>query len=202
MRRRRAMRACLVGAVGTAALIAASAAISAESASRIVDRTLVCRMSGVGFPDPVRVLEIYARPRLGGYSPTAGVYHSSDVHAYARTGPDGDQGTGALFLKGCAPSSVLHLPLSSRGLGGGPSALGSRQRCEVSARVLIRLRAVFDRPVVLRRERDYVIARGSIGAAYVAVATLPARKPLAFASANATGKARIFASSSVCREER
>jgi hypothetical protein len=192
----------LGAATAISALLAAPTGSSSVQASRIIDRTLVCPMSGVGYPDPVRVLEIQARPRLGDRSPEAAVYHLPDVHASARTGPHGDQGTGAVVLKGCA-ASTLRLRLSRRGLKGGPTALGERQRCEVPARILVRLRAVFSRPVILRRERGYVIATGKIATAYLGVATLPNRKPLAFASiTDAPGNARIFAASSACREEK
>jgi hypothetical protein len=171
-------------------------------ASRIVDRTLICPMRGVGFPDPVRVLEVQATPRLGDSSPRAGVYHlPGDVSASVDTGPDFGRGTGSLVLRGCAPSGLL-VRLSSQGLRGGPTALGNRQRCEVPARILIRLRAVFDRPVILRREKGLLIARGRIATGSVAVATLPGRKPLAFASVHdSTGKAQLFAARASCRKE-
>jgi len=172
---------------------------SAESASRIVDRTLVCPMGGSGYPDPARFLEIQARPRLGDNSPNAGVYNVPDVVADLKTGPDFGHGTGHVRLKGCT-TSRLRLPLSSQGLKGGPTALGDRQTCEVPARVLIRVRAVFRRPVALRRQEDTFTATGRIATGYLAVATLPGRKSLAFASVNdATGKAQIFARSGCAR---
>jgi hypothetical protein len=90
-------------------------------------------MTGVGYPDPVRVLEVQARPRLAGSSPTAAVYHLPDVRASLQTAPNlVGQGTGWLVLDECTRSR-LRLPLSSGGLKGGPTALGERQGCEVPA---------------------------------------------------------------------
>jgi hypothetical protein len=181
-------------------LVAASAGISAEQASRIIDRTLVCPISGSGYPDPARFLGVQARPRLGDNSPFAGAYNTPDLIADFKTGPDFGHGTGWMRLKGCSPSSS-RIRLSSRGLKGGSSPLGARYTCQVTARVMIRLRAVFSRPVTLRREEGLLIARGRIAAGYVAVATLPGRKPIFFASVDeSTGRARLF-TASPCRPE-
>jgi hypothetical protein len=193
------MAICIAAAaVATAVFLAVPMGNGAESASRIVDRTLLCPMTGVGYPDPARFLDVQAFPRLGDSSPHAGVYGLPDVSASFKTGPDFGQGTGYVRLQGCTLSG-LRLRLSSRGLRGGRTALGDRHTCEVPARVLIRLRAVFKRPVTLRREEDTLTARGRISAGYLAVATLPSRKPLAFISvSDATGKARIFVARSTC----
>jgi hypothetical protein len=195
--------ACLVGSASAiAALLAAPVDGGTEQASRIVDRTLVCPMSGAGYPDPARFLDAAAAPRLGDSSPNAGVYNApsapAGVIADLKTGPDFGQGAGWVRLKGCTPNRV-RLRLSSRGLRGGATALGDRQKCEVPAKVLVRLRAVFTRPVTLRRTQGMLVANGTIATGYLAVATLPGRRPLVFASVNdATGKARLFVSRSSC----
>jgi hypothetical protein len=152
----------------------------------------------VGYPDPARFLDLQAAPRLGDSSPDAGVYGAPDMSASLRTGPDFGHGTGSVAFRGCT-SSRLRIRLTSRGLSGGPTALGGRYTCEVPARVVIRLRAVFRRPVVLRRQQETLIATGRIATADLAVATLPGRKPLAFLSVSeVTGKARIFVARSTC----
>jgi hypothetical protein len=189
-------------AVVVGALFAVPMGNGTESASRIIDRTLVCPMGGVGYPDTVRFLDAQAAPRLGDSAPNGGVYNApaaaDGVIADLKTGPDFGQGAGWVRLKGCTPSR-LRIRLSSRGLTGGPTALGDRQKCEVPARVLVRVRAVFKRPVTLRRTEGMVVANGTIATGYVAVATLPGRKPLVFASFNdATGKARLFVARSRC----
>jgi hypothetical protein len=195
-------RVFLAGAaVAMGALFAVAVGIGAPSPSRIIDRTLVCPISGTGYPDPARYLEVQARPRLGDNSPFAGAYNVPDLIADFKTGPDFGHGTGWMRLKGCSPGS-LRIRLSSRGLRGGPSPLGARYTCQVTARVMIRLRAVFNRAVVLRREEGLLVARGRIAAGYVAVATLPGRKPIFFASVDdSTGKARLFTAPSPCRPE-
>ena len=182
----------------TGALVAAQIGTGIDSASRIIDRTLVCPMTGVGYPDPARFLDAQAFPRLGDSSPHAGVFGRPEVRASFKTGPDFRRGTGSVALQGCT-SSRLRLRLSSRGLSGGSTRLGARYTCEVSARILIRVRAVFRRPVRLRRQQETLIATGRIATAYLAVATLPGPKPLAFVSLNdATGKAQIFVARSTC----
>lgn len=56
--------------VAAAAVLAAGPfGTPAEAASRIVDRTLVCRVTGVGFPDPARFLDVRVWPRLGDRAP-------------------------------------------------------------------------------------------------------------------------------------
>jgi hypothetical protein len=193
----------LVGsAAAIGALLAAPLGDGAEHASRIIDRTLVCPVSGVGYPDPARFMEAQASPRLGDTSPSAGVYSTpgaaNGVIADFKTGPDFGRGTGWVRLQGCTASSV-RIRLSSRGLIGGPTPLGDRHQCEVPARVLVRLRAVFTRPVGLRREQRMLIARGRITTGSVAVTTLAGRRPIFFASVNdVTGKARIFVPRSGC----
>jgi hypothetical protein len=191
-------RVFLTAAVAIGVLLAAPVGSGAEHASRIIDRTLVCRMTGVGYPDPARFLDAQAFPRLGDSSPHAGVFGLPDVRASFKTGPDFGHGTGSVAFAGCTASRVP-LRLSSRGLTGGATELGDRYTCEVPAKVLIRLRAVFRRPATLRRREETLIATGSISTVYLAVATLPSRRPLAFLTLNdATGKARIFVARRGC----
>ena len=198
-----------IGVAGAALAVGAVFAVpvgnGAELASRIIDRTLVCPIGGVGYPDPARFIGVHAMPRLGDNSPSAGVYNApgaaDGMVVSLDTGPDFGRGTGSVRLQGCTPSSV-RVRLSSRGLRGGSSALGDRYQCEVPARVLIRLRAVFQRPVTLRREQGSLTARGRIATGSLAVTTLAGRKPIFFASVNdATGKAQIFVARSGCRED-
>jgi hypothetical protein len=193
-------RASLALAAPVSALVAVPAGGGGEAASRIIDHTLLCPISGSGYPDPARVLQVQATPRLGESSAFAGAYDTPELIADFKTGPDFGHGTGGMRLKGCT-SSRLRLPLSSHGLRGGPSPLGGRYTCNVSARVMIRLRAVFTRPVFLRREEGFLVGRGSIASGYVAVATLPGRKPIFFASVDSRGKARLFTAPSGCRRE-
>jgi hypothetical protein len=205
------LRASTVGLVAIAALMAASVDSGAESASRIIDRTVVCKMLGTGFPDAVRFLRATATPHLPETEapPNANVTNGDEsvaplVGAGVRTGR-GPIGAG--FTTGEARISDrtgtrytrtrLRIPLSRRGLvGGAASEIGTSYRCTVPAKVLIRVHAVFKRPTSFKPDArfDQVVARGDIAVGYVAAATLRGRKPIILAAANgATGSANIFA---------
>lgn len=190
------------GVAAFAALLGAAPSGSAESATRILDRTVVCRTIGTGYPDPVRVMNVSAAPRLGSFPPSVDVFNgpSGDgVRASIRTGPFGP-GTGAAVMSKaqCSPTT-MRLRLASTGLRGGQTELGERYQCNVPARVLIRVRALFNRPVRWRPENGSLVATGRIATGYVAVAALPRRKPIFFASvSDASGKASIFVAQSGC----
>ena len=212
-------RLVVATAAGIGALFAASVGGGAEQASPIIDRTIVCRMAGQGFPDAVRFIGASARPYdvANDVSPQAGVGNSSghggeSVGVGVETGPVGGgisrTATGELSLTRttgtrCAKTK-LRVPLSSAGLKGGlTDQTGDYIRCDVPAKVLFRVRAVFkQRPAAFGihpRFPDMERARGDMRAAYIAVATLRGRKPIVFLSVHdATGKARIFGDSSRC----
>lgn len=190
-----------------------------EQASPVIDRTIVCRMAGQGFPDVVRFIGASARPYdlANDVSPQAGVgnnagHGGSSVGVGVETGPVGGgisrTTTGELSLTRitgtrCAKTK-LRIPLSSAGLKGGlTDQTGDYIRCDVPAKVVFRVRAVFkQRPTAFGihpRAHDMERARGNMHAAYIAVATLPGRKPIVFLSVHdATGKARIFGDPSRC----
>jgi hypothetical protein len=211
---------CLIGsAVAIGALLAVPVGGGSEQASPIIDRTIVCRMAGQGFPDAVRFIGASARPYdpPDDVSPQAGVGNSaghggSSVGAGVETGPVGAgisrTATGELSLTRttgtrCAKTK-LRAPLSTAGLKGGlTDQSGDYVRCDVPAKVLIRVRTVFkQRPTAFGihpRFPDMERARGNMRAAYIAVATLRGRKPIVFLSLHdATGKARVFGDPSRC----
>lgn len=200
-------RLLLVSVLTTA--VAAGVASGAPSpASRIVDRTVLCRTYGAGYPDPVRELSVQAVPRLGSSSPNAGVLNGPDgtpraVVANVKTGPDFGEGAGAVVMSRftCGRTS-LQIPVSSKGLRGGSTPLGDRYTCEVPATILIRLRAEFRNPVSLHPSDDsrhLNVAEGRIRTASIAVTTKTAAA-IAFATVgDATGKASIFVAPSRCR---
>jgi|SRR5687768_6934245 hypothetical protein len=202
-------------AVAVGALFATAVANGAESASRIIDRTVACRTVGVGYPDSIRFMNVSADPfqHLGG-SPTGpwlSVSNSGSgdpgVGASIRTGPYGNDASGyASVSRTRCTRTKTRVPLSSRGLRGGPTQpFGDNYRCDLPARVLIRIRADFKRPTALRpdsRSPSVLIARGQITTGYLAVATERGRKPIVFASAHdASGKARLFVAPSRCQAE-
>lgn len=198
----------LVAALGiVGVLVAAGTAGGAGSASRIVDRTVVCRPFGDGFPDPVRVMNAVAAPRAGKHAPSVSVYNgfaADGVSAGFYTGPSYGHPTGAAWLSRttCSTTSV-RLAFSGSGLRGGRIPFGKGYKCDVPARVLIRVRAVFTRPVTLSRDPQATyqsVAKGRIATASLAVATAQG-KPIVFATVDdATGRARLFTSRSRCNE--
>jgi hypothetical protein len=208
---------CLVGsAAATGALLAAPLGDGAEQASRIIDRTVLCRTVGVGYPDSVRFATVWAEPfqHLGGAPAAPWLFVGNraggddpGVSASIRTGPYGNDANGFVSLSRtrCTRTSV-RVPLSSSGLRGGPTQpFGDNYRCDLPATVLIRVRVDFKRPTALRpdtRSPSVLIARGHITTGYLAVATARGRKPIVFASAHdASGKARLFVAPSRCRAE-
>jgi hypothetical protein len=210
-------RACVAGAVAIGSLVAASVGTGAQSASRIIDRTLVCKVRGVGYPDSVRSLSVSATPYQAttNTSPQMGAgyfaYGYPGMGVSLRTGPAGRENetpTGELNMTrvqtGRCANTRLRIRLSSRGLEGGATGPDRKwYRCDVPGKVVIRVRAVFERPAFFRinpRFPDSEEAKGNITTAYLAVTTLRGREPLAFASVHhASGKARIFVAPSRCR---
>jgi hypothetical protein len=206
----RAYVAVTVAAAG--ALLTAQIGTAAESASRIIDRTVVCRAIGTGFPDPIRFITASASPRNEGLdvppilSAHNGPSGEGGLSAFVQTGPDPGHATGYVGLSrtGCTTTRV-RLPLSRKGLRGvSTEPDGESYDCDVPARILIRVRAVFTRPTRFARDPRspwLSVARGTMATGYLAVATMPARKPLSFSAAShATGKAQLFVSPSLCRE--
>jgi hypothetical protein len=200
-------RAFSAGAVAIAGFVAISPATGTPSASRIIDRTLICPMVGVGYPDSIRVLYVSASPFHPAFEHAArasvrnGGGGGPSVSAGVQTGPGpGHTGLAWLNRTGCR-STTIRIQLSARALKPGTTER-SEYACDVPARVLIRVRAVFERPTAFTvdpRSPHYTFARGDIATGHVAVATLRGRKPIFFASAHdASGKVRIFVAPSRC----
>jgi hypothetical protein len=172
------------------------------ASSRLVDRTLVCRMPGVGYPDPSRFMTFSA---VNGRSAIVSASNGPDyeVRATIATGPIGRERSGyvALNREACVDTKPP-LPLLARRLSGGPVAgFGKTFECDVPTRVLVRVQASFKRPTGFARNRDaprLIRARGRILSASIAIASLD-RTPIALASADGkTGKTRIFVAPSRC----
>jgi hypothetical protein len=196
-----------------AALLALETGSGANAATRVVDRTVVCRMTGIGFPDPIRSISVGASARSRALdlppfvSARNGPSGEAGVSAGLQTGPGPTHRTGYVLLSrtGCR-STKLRVPLSSRGLlGGSTEADRKSYSCDVPASVLIRVRAVFRRPTSFAadpRSPWQAVARGTIATGSLAVATMPGRKPIFFASAtHAAGTAEAFVAPSRCRTE-
>jgi hypothetical protein len=191
-------------------LFAAATGSSADAATRIVDRTVVCRMTGTGFPDPIRSISVGASGRSKGLdlppfvSARNGSSGETGISAGLQTGPGPSRGSGYVLLSrtGCR-STKLRVPLSSRGLRGGATEADRKSySCEVPASIVIRVRAVFTRPTRFSpdpRSPWHLVARGKIATGSLVIATMPGRKPIFFGSAaDADGTAEAFVAPSRC----
>jgi hypothetical protein len=204
-------------AVAIGALVAVPLGNGADSASRIIDRTLVCPMGGAGYPDPARFISVSADPFLpaSGASPNVylanGPIDAAHPHVRMRTGPWGrgqptmTRGELSLTQPPCTATKLRVSLVSSARKARRTGPFGEFWKCEVPAKVLIRVRAAFKRLTRLTRtpgEPWLSQAKGNIATGSLAVTTLRG-KTLFFASVNdATGKARIFIPPSGCARSR
>ena len=200
----------LVGTAAITASIAVPLGTGAESASRIIDRTVVCQTAGVGYPDVVRFMNVSAEPGSAARdagprafigNPAGG---ESGVSAAVSTrSAFGPLAAGGLWLSRCQRSPI-RVRLSGSGLQGGPTdPFGASYRCNIPAKIVIRVRGVFKRPTALARDPrspSVDVAKGEVATGYIAVVTERGRKPVVFASVHdATGVARLFVARSRCR---
>jgi hypothetical protein len=195
-----------VAAVGIVLFLgAAGVAGGAGSASLIVDRTLICNIPGQDtFPDPIRTMTVSATPRLkGGWSPSVGAFtlNSKDKDELAvglTTGSTPRVKLGYVAWSRPPKCTVTsrRFAFSSRGLEGGPAPQAHLYDCDVPAKVVVRVRGVFTRPVTIvtdARVPTQFFAKGNISTGQLMVATLKGKR-LAYASADGkTGKVTIFA---------
>jgi hypothetical protein len=190
--------------VGT--LFAAATGNGAQSASRIVDRTFVCKTVGIGYPDPFRSMDVSAAPRLGSNAPNAGVFNGptpGGVSASLSTSSYYGSPTGRLSVtRPRCSTTTLRATLASGGMRGGDTELGERYECDVPTRVLIRVRAVFKRPVTLVGARNQFLATGNIAAAELAVATTGGRPIIYVSMSDTSGRTAIFVARRGCVPDR
>ena len=122
--------------------------------------------------------------------------------AQLATGVNG-QGQVVLSNKACSATSA-RLPLSTKGLRSGVTDFGNKWRCPVPAQVLMRARAVFQRPVTLQPAVDapYLsIGRGKLLEGAIAVAT-KSREPIFYAAVRAKRDGTIFVARPRCQRNR
>ena len=194
-------------AVAALACVVVAGAASGQTASRVIDRTLSCRAIGVGMPDPVRTVRVTASGRRGEWSPEVVVLHGNGYGETgwgvgARVGSNPQRATGGVYTARvlCEPAAV-RLALSPGRLEGGRTRLAEVWSCDVPVRVLVRVRAVFRRPVQLGvnpRFRGERVADGAVIEAQLAVAT-PQRREIAFgAVCSSRTTASIFVDPARC----
>ena len=192
-------------AIAIAALLVAGAATAGGSASKIVEQTLVCNVpSQPAFPDPLRTMTMSATPKRKNWSASIGAFtlgseNGEDISVGLTTGPVPRTPLG--YLAWSRPprctGTTRSVPFSSAGLQGGPAPFGNKQyKCDVPAKVVIHVRAVFTKAVTVTsdaRVPSQLFAKGNISTGQLVVATLKGKR-LGYASADgATGKVNIFA---------
>jgi len=187
----------------------ASAAPDRPAATRIVDRTLTCR---VGYFHGARLVYLTVRSaaRHGdsldwlaqAYVSTPGANPLSTQNARptlagvtAGWPPPPPLTTDGLGYENarCGPSRA-RVALTPKGLTGGvASAFADDVQCIVAKTVLVRVRATFRDPVEEEPSKTgtYVNALGRVVAGQIAVTTL-AGKPIAYADVAEGGRARMF----------
>jgi hypothetical protein len=198
-----------------------------------------------GYPDPIparpRHLSLGIAPKSDSRSPgrtgppvpahivmTDKEGHQTRVKLHISQGSDGVVGIGSerfrepsiirLERKTCRPVTDPSIPLSPRRLRTWPAeGLEHGAECRVSARIMLRVRAILRRPAsLIARGGEYGLTgtprlvRGEYGLTRtspnrnlvrveVAVATFPALRPIAYAQIATNGTAALYASSSCVR---
>jgi hypothetical protein len=204
-------RAALTAVVLVAALLAALAGGSARAsgtATRVVDRTLLCR---VGYSNGARLLLLTARSaarqgdKLEWFAhvtvSTPGNPLSRQNAEPTLAGVSAGWPPPPPFTAGglgydnarCGPSRTK-MALVPKGLSGGvANAFGEDLRCIVGKSVLVRVRATFRDPVVEEPNKagDFISALGRMTTGQIAVRTV-AGKPLVYADVADGGRARLF----------
>jgi hypothetical protein len=193
-----------------------SGASASEVQERVLDQTFSCTVRGVGSPDTVRYLSVYGEPRIARYapwahvasvdgdpSPVGGPPSNDSLGAGFRTGKTQHWGTGATWLNVATCTATRARPaLTSKGLRGGRIAdFHESHQCDVPGRVLLRVRAVFRSPTMLRpdrRARYYLTAYGRMTSAAMVVRAANG-EPLAYTAVDdRSGRTSIFTSPTRC----
>jgi len=195
------MKAVAVAVI--ALLLATGAATAGGSASKVVERTLVCNVPGQdAFPDPIRFVSASAVPKLKNFSASISAFtiegnDDADFAAGLTTGPVPRSPTGYITWSR-APQcsrSARHVPFSTAGLERWSTLSAQIVKCDAPAKVLIHLRAAFTKAVTigLDARTNQVVAKGNITNGQLVVATLNGKR-LAYAAADgATGKVKLLA---------
>ena len=195
------VRPALVGVLAGLAAAAGIASAASQPATRIVDRTMLCKTWGSGYPDPLRTLAVVGVPNQA--QATNGPQGSPRfVVAQIALGMNGADQV-VLSRTACAPTR-RRLQLSAKGLRSGVTDFGNKWKCPVPASVLIRVRAAFARPVTLEPAPDtsyLLIAKGRISSGSLAITTKDGTR-LAFASVDKGGEGGIFVARPRCQRNR
>jgi hypothetical protein len=164
---------------------------------KLVDMTFACSVTRfvAGYPDRFvsQHVTVGMHPQTstdpGGASVRDKTSKGSLVGVLRGPVPGQPSGSVSVNDKQCTWMPRARIPLSGRGLPAPAVRFNKAFDCRV-ARILVRVRAVLRRPAPWRRTNDGLLAvRGRVDDARIAVRTLRARKPIAFASVDAKGGA-------------
>lgn len=193
-------RGALLAALAVAGVAYASVASADPAASRIVDRTFSCAPGYVGGLYQVDLSSSYSKPpgstRLKIASAVTQDMHSAPLAQLVSDGVSVHRGL-------CSPANGA-VKLSTKGMrGGAVPPLGSAATCETPSRPLLRVRAVFKRPVLVQTTKPFgfpvLSASGELEQAALAIGTKTG-KTIAYLSVTGKDKGRQF-TVRTCKED-
>jgi hypothetical protein len=187
-------------------------AVRLASAVRVVDRSFVCSVPRpAGYPDPG-----VATIRVGGGPEREEIKLPATAYVYAggpagnlvliEGGPAAGRPTGGVYVnrKYCDRLKDARIPLTHKGLRGGSNPYGKGFRC-IAGSVVVRVRALLDRPAGWTASGEEIKVRANIVHGYLAVQRIsrpssgsrpPAvRTRLALAVMNEARESKVWASS-------
>lgn len=195
------IRALVLTATAAAALaVAFTPHGGAEpAASRILDRTFSCEAGYVGGLHQVTVQAYYRTPEG-----SSKLRVSASVTQNMFTSLGSMSSEGVAVHRGLCSVSRKTLRLTTKSLRGGvASQLGVKATCETPRRVLLRIRAIFRRPVATRIVRTFgfpqLTVTGELDHASMAIG-LATGEPIAYVSVTGTERSRLFTRAS-CKED-
>jgi hypothetical protein len=185
--------------VGLAAVLLAPAH-ARESASRVVDRTFSCEAGFVGGLHQVTVSSGFSASP-GSSKLRASSVVTKNIHEAALGSMSSD---GVVVHRRLCSVARSPVKLTTKGLrGGAVPSLGVDATCETPRRVLLRVRAVFKRPVTPQTVNHFGFpqysAMGEVETATLAVGTRTG-KTIAYLGVTGAEKARLF-TLRTCKED-
>jgi hypothetical protein len=194
-----------------------SAGPSEVVASKIVDRTLACTTE---VHAGIRLMTVSFASAAAGQTEWDGqkalahaLLHTGGPILDTSTGPPSFSGgellvdmragarrAGTLVISRKCKSTKTRVALSTRRLGGGAaSPFADTFQCYPPKRILVRVRAVFRTPTVLRRVGGILVTSAAIREASFAART-ESGNPLVYGAVAESGKARLFTAGGCVRD--
>jgi hypothetical protein len=189
----------LICAVLVCAAVLVAPAGAAPQASRILDRTFSCESGYVGGLHQVKLDSTFSAAPGSALQATSSVTRNLFDAALAQLSSQG-----VTVHRGfCSPAKGA-VRLTTKGLrGGAVPPLGVATTCETPRRLLLRVRAVFKRPVTPQTAKPFgfpmLSAFGEVQEAAVAIGSRTGRT-IGYLSVTGTEKARLFAART-CEED-